>query len=573
MSPEPPQPELTRRHKFFTLAGTLLGLFLAALDQTIVATAGPVIQLDLHIEPAMYAWITTAYLVASTVFVPIAGKLSDIFGRKPILLVGMLVFLLGSLLCGLATSTTTLVIFRAIQGAGSAALFTTAFAVVADLFPPAERGKYTGLFGGVFGLSSVIGPLAGGFITDQLGWHWAFFVNLPIGALAIFFVAARMPVLARARTAKVSIDFAGALALACTVVPLLVALTLGSRSTAESNEWVSGPVLALFAGAAIGLAAFLVIERRAADPILDLRLFRNRVFAAGNAAAFVIGMTFLSAVVFLPLFMVNVVGLSATGAGLTTTPLTLGIVAGNVVAGQLVSRVGRYKPIMLVSVVMMCAAFAVMGFGLSPDSTQGEVTRKMIFVGIALGPSIPLYTLAIQNGVAAHQIGAATAAATFFRQMGATLGVTVVGAVFASTLAAGLHDQLTRVDVDIPPELREQLLTGKGGAVEEGPAQNSFDLERVEGCIEHHFEVERERILATVDDPHERMAAIDTLALARDARLQSVDQLSRAAKVAFTTAIERIYRVCVGFALLALVITLAVPELPLRRTMAPPAVE
>jgi EmrB/QacA subfamily drug resistance transporter len=573
MSPEPPQPELTRRHKFFTLAGTLLGLFLAALDQTIVATAGPVIQQDLHIEPAMYAWITTAYLVASTVFVPIAGKLSDIFGRKPILLVGMLVFLLGSLLCGLATSATTLVIFRAIQGAGAASLFTTAFAVVADLFPPSERGKYTGLFGGVFGLSSVVGPLAGGFITDHLGWHWAFFVNLPVGAIAIGFVLARMPMLARVRATKVSIDFAGALALACAVVPLLVALTLGSRSTAERSEWASGPVLGLLALAAVGLAAFLAIERRAADPILDLRLFRNRVFAAGNAAAFVIGMTFLSAVVFLPLFMVNVVGLSATGAGLTTTPLTLGVVAGNIVAGQLVSRIGRYKPIMLVSVVMMCAAFAVMGFGLSPDSTQGEVTRMMIFVGIALGPSIPLYTLAIQNGVAAHQIGAATAAATFFRQMGATLGVTVVGAVFATTLATGLHDELASVGTDMPAELHHQLLTGKGGAVEEGPAQTSFDAERVHDCIVHYFEVERDGVVATVTDPHDRAVAIEALAQARDARLQSVDELSQAAKAAFTTAIERIYRVCVGFALLALLITLALPDLPLLRTLGPPGVE
>jgi EmrB/QacA subfamily drug resistance transporter len=573
MSPEPPQPELTRRLKFFTLAGTLLGLFLAALDQTIVATAGPVIQQDLHIEPAMYAWITTAYLVASTVFVPIFGKLSDIFGRKPILLVGMFVFLLGSLLCGLAISATTLVIFRAIQGAGSAALFTTAFAVIADLYPPSERAKYTGLFGGVFGLSSVIGPLAGGFITDHFGWHWAFFVNLPIGAIAIGFVVARMPVLAPARREKVSIDFAGALALACTVVPLLVALTLGSRNTADQRDWASGPVLGLLAVAAFGLAAFLLIERRAADPILDLRLFRNRVFAAGNAAAFVIGMTFLSAVVFLPLFMVNVVGLSATGAGLTTTPLTLGIVAGNILSGQLVSRVGRYKPIMLVSLVMMCAAFAVMGFGLSPDSTQAEVTRKMIFVGLALGPSIPLYALAIQNGVTPQQIGAATASATFFRQMGSTLGVTVVGAVFASTLATGLHDQLARVDADIPPDLRDQLLTGRGGEVEEGPSQTSFDVERVHDCIQHHYETERDHIATTVVDPHEQAVALESLARDRDARMHSVDELSRAAKVAFTTAIERIYRVCVGFALLALLITLALPELPLRRTMGPPVLE
>ncbi|HWB73786.1 MAG TPA: MDR family MFS transporter [Nannocystaceae bacterium] len=554
-------PEPSRRDKVFTLAGTLLGLFLAALDQTIVATAGPVIQQDLHIEPALYVWITTAYLVASTVFVPIAGKLSDLYGRRWALLAGMIVFLAGSLLCGLSRNTAMLIVFRAVQGVGSAALFTTAFAVVADLFPPAVRGKYTGLFGAVFGISSIIGPLAGGFITDRFGWHWTFFINLPIGAIAIAFVAARMPALRREHAERPRIDVKGAIALAVAVVPLLVALTLGRGDTGDASgfAWGSWPMLVLFATSAIGIAAFVSIERRARDPILDLRMFGNRVFSAGNSGVFVLGMAFLAAVVFLPLFMVNVVGLSATDSGLTTTPLTLGVVVGNIVSGQLVSRFGRYKPLMLITIALLAIAFAVMGFGLSPHASQADVTRKMIFVGLALGPTVPLYTLAIQNGVAPQQIGAATSTATFFRQMGSTLGITIVGAVFASTLASQLHRELDAIAADVPAELRSRLLVGQGSSIGEGPSGTTLDVERVRACITEHYAEQR----AQLDDA----SAIAALDREEQAALRGVDEVADAAKAAFTTAIERIYRVCIGFAALAFLITLRLPEIPLRRTL------
>ena len=438
--------DLTRAQKVFTMLGALLGMLLAALDQTIVATAGPAIQKDLGMDAALYVWITTAYLVASTVLVPVWGKLSDLYGRKPTLVAGIVVFLVGSLACGLAQTSLQLICFRAVQGVGSAALFTNAFAVVADLFPPAERGKWQGLFGSVFGLASVVGPLVGGFLTDTVGWHWTFFVNLPVGAIALGFVLARMPRLGgHGDGPRPRIDVAGALALTVAVVPLLLALSFGEVEGAPGGvgwPWLSWQIASLFALAVVGTIAFLAIEGRAASPILDLRLFADRAFAYGVAATFTTGATFLAAIVFLPLFMVNVVGLSATDTGLTTTPLTFGIVAANIAVGQLVSRVGGLKLFIAGSLVVLAVGFAVMAFTLSPSATQGAMTLKMFLVGVGLGPSIPLFTLAIQNAVPPRAIGVATSSATFFRQMGATIGVAVLGTVFATTLAQGMRDRV-----------------------------------------------------------------------------------------------------------------------------------
>jgi EmrB/QacA subfamily drug resistance transporter len=431
--------ELDPRARALTLAGVLLGMFLAALDQTVVATAGPAMQAALDIPVALYPWITTAYLVASTVMVPIYGKLSDRYGRKPVLLFGILVFLLGSFLCGVAPSTALLLLGRTVQGLGSASLFTSAFAIVADLFPPAVRGRYTGLFGAVFGISSVVGPLLGGFITDHFGWHWVFFINLPIGAVAVAFVTLKMPRFGAGSKVGKPVDVAGALALVVGVVPLLLALSLGERATAAGgNGWASPHILGLFAVAAAGVAAFLLIERRAPDPILDLTLFKNRAFAWGNLGAFVIGCTFLAGIVFLPLFMVKVVGLSASSAGLTLTPLTLGLVAGNVLSGQLVSRVGRYKPFILGAITLLAASFALLAFTLDTHATQAGVTVKMVALGLGLGPSIPLYMLAIQNSVAPNRIGVATATATFSRSLGGSVGLAIVGTAFAATMSSQL---------------------------------------------------------------------------------------------------------------------------------------
>jgi len=521
--------DLTTREKVFTIVGTLLAMFLAALDQTIVGTAGPAMQRDLHIAPSLYPWITTAYLVASTVMVPIYGKLSDLYGRKPILLVGVAIFLVGSLACGFSNTTWTLIASRALQGVGSAALFTSAFAVVADIFAPAERGKYQGIFGGAFALSSVIGPFLGGFLTDSLSWHWVFFVNLPLGAIAIAFIVAKMPMLKRPRESKPRIDWAGAFGLLVAVVPFLIALSLGRD--AGVTRWV------LIGISLLGVIAFILIERRAAEPLLDLRLFENKIFAVGNLATFILGAGFLGAIVFLPLFMVNVVGLSATAAGLTLTPLTFGIVAGNIGAGQIVARLGKYRPLMIIGNVILLIGFALLAFTLRPDSTMAEVTVKMVVLGLGMGPSIPLYTLAIQNAVPARDLGVATASVTFFRQIGSTLGVTVLGAAFALTLVAGLtaiHPAGALATVDAPANKAGE------GAI---PVQLHVDVPAWKQSVEKQY-----------SDPAHRAAA-----------LEAVDELDRKTKIAVTDATRAIYRWGLLLALGGLICSLWIPQIPLRK--------
>jgi EmrB/QacA subfamily drug resistance transporter len=439
-APARPAPALTSAQRTATLIAALLGTFLAAIDQTIVSTAGPKIIEDLGISPTLYDWLSSSYNLASTVLVPVWGKLSDIKGRKPILLAGIGVFLLGSLGCALAPGFGTLVAFRAVQGAGAAALFTSAFAVVADLFPPAVRGKYTGMFAAMWGISSVIGPLLGGIITDSLSWHWVFLVNLPVGAIAVGFILARMPKLGGGLPSR--IDLIGVLTLCAAVVPLLLALTFGRATSHEQpgvlpeSHWGEPLVLAMLAAAVLGALAFVTVQRRSRHPVIDLAYFKEPVFRWGVVGTSLLGMAFFTGILFAPLFMQRVIGKSPTDAGLVLMPMTLGLTAGNVLSGQLASRLGRYKSLMLVSVVAMIAAFLWLALTLDENISSAEMMVKMALLGLAMGPSLPLYTLAIQNGMPAQAVGSVTAAVTFFRQIGSTIGTALAGAVFGAVLTS-----------------------------------------------------------------------------------------------------------------------------------------
>ena len=434
-----------------TLAGVMIVFLLSALDQTIVSTAMPVIISQLH-GLGLYAWVTTSYLLASTVMVPIWGKLGDIYGRKPVLIVGIMLFLAGSWLSGisgefgdlplLGGGMVQLIVFRAIQGLGGGALFTTAFAIIADLFPPRERGKFSGLFGAVFGISSAIGPLLGGYFTDHgtmtilghvvAGWRWVFYLNLPLGLVALFMVISKMPRLSHA--AKGKIDFLGAGLILCSSIPLLLALSFGGQSYA----WGSPQVLGLFAMFAISTVLFVMVENRVQDPILYLELFKNPVFLWANIAGFFSSMSFLSVVAFLPLFMQLGQGLKATTSGLSTLPLMVGMVFAAALSGRLVTRTGRYKPFILFGVFTLFIATVLLS-RMQPHVGRFDLGWRLALMGLGLGPLQSLYGIAVQNAVPANRIGVVTSANQFFRQIGSTVGVAVFGTLLTNNLNSKLR--------------------------------------------------------------------------------------------------------------------------------------
>ncbi|SDL69383.1 drug resistance transporter, EmrB/QacA subfamily [Catalinimonas alkaloidigena] len=435
------------RETYYTLFGILVALFLGALDQTIVATALPSIVADLR-GLDRYAWVATSYLVASTVLVPIYGKLADMYSRRKIELSAITLFLTGSVLCGLAGEFGTLpllgdgmnqlIIFRAIQGLGGAGLFGMAFIIIADLFPPAVRGKYQGYVGATFGISSVLGPWVGGLLTDYggaivpgiAGWRWVFYVNLPFGALALWFIITRMPPLLPSGK-RLRFDYLSALFLVLGLVPLVLFVQLDARLLAWTSPWR----WALLAGAVAGMGLFYGRSRRSPNPILEFSLFRNPVFARSNLALFLLGAAFLALGIFLPLFMVNVLGVSATRAGVSLIPLSLGVVSGSVLSGQLVSRFGHYRRWMLIGIALLVVGTLLLS-QLTPDIAYWRVTLYMLICGLGIGPSMPLYTLAIQNAVERPQIGQATSASQFFRQIGGAIGTALMGMVLATTLAS-----------------------------------------------------------------------------------------------------------------------------------------
>src|SRR5229473_1116227 len=335
------QPRYSRRETILTMIGVLLVMLLASLDQTIVSTAMPRVIADLQ-GFDRYTWVSTAYLLTSTVTVPIYGKLSDLFGRKPIFLIGIVIFLAGSALSGASQSMNELIAFRAFQGLGAGALLPIAITIVGDLFTPRERGKWQGVTGAVFGLSAIIGPVVGGWITQNTSWRWVFYVNLPVGIVALLVLIFLMPTL-RGKSKKVSIDYIGAAMLVLGTVPLLLGFTLAGSQFA----WLSAQIIGLFAGALVMLVSFVIyeawLEQHDGQPIIAPSLFKNSIFTVSSLVSFIFGMGLFGAIFFIPLFVQGVIGTSATNSGLILTPLMLTSIVGSVVSGQLVSRLGTYK--------------------------------------------------------------------------------------------------------------------------------------------------------------------------------------------------------------------------------------
>ncbi len=477
---------ISRRDKTLILTGLLLAMFLSALDQTIVSTALPKIAKDLK-GLNRYDWVATAYLLASTVLVPIYGKLADMYNRKIIELFAVTIFLTGSFLCGLAGQFGTLLLigdgmnqliaFRAIQGLGGAGLFAMTFIVIADLFPPAERGKYQGLVGAVFGISSVLGPLVGGFLTDHggniipgiAGWRWVFYVNLPIGIIALWFIITKMPAIFPKGKSK-GLDFLSAILMISGLISLVLALRLDK----DIFAWSSPTIIALIAGASILLASFIIRSLKIDNPILDLSLFKNKVFSRSVVALFFLGIAFLSTMIFLPLFMVMVLGVSATSAGISLIPLSLGLVTGAIASGQIVSRLGHYRRLMLAGLTVLFIGLFLLS-RMTADVGYWTVSLYMVIIGLGLGPSFPLYTLAVQNAVDDSKLGQATSSTQFFRQMGGVIGVAVMGAVFSATLSSQLEVNMAEFSNLGNQERSFDLQSGSDTAAIEAGIKSAFD--------------------------------------------------------------------------------------------------
>jgi EmrB/QacA subfamily drug resistance transporter len=432
---------VSRRRVWFILIGLLLGMLLAALDQTIVATALPTIAGDLH-GLSHLSWVVTGYLLASTVSTPLWGKLGDLYGRKRFFQAAIVIFLIGSALCGIANSMVALIAFRALQGIGGGGLIVGAQAIVGDVVAPRDRGRYQGIFGAVFGVTSVIGPLLGGFFVDHLSWRWVFYVNLPLGAIALIVTSAVLP--AHSTTVQHVIDYLGALFLAASVTCLVLLTSLGG----VTYPWRSAQIIGFGVAAIVFGVAFILVERRAVEPVLSLHLFANRVFSMSSAIGFVVGFAMFGAITYLPQYMQVVQGVSPTESGLRLLPLMAGLLLTSIGSGQLISRTGRYK-------IFPVLGTAVMSLGLYLLSrldvaTSGWYASLAMFVlGVGIGGVMQVLVIAVQNAVEYSSLGAATSGATFFRSIGGSFGTAVFGAIFAGVLTGNLTHYLT--GVPIPP--------------------------------------------------------------------------------------------------------------------------
>ena len=431
------RPQFTKREIYSTMAGVLLVMLLASLDQTIVDTAMPHIITDLQ-GFNLYTWVTTAYLLTSTVMVPIYGKLSDIFGRKPIFLIGVVLFLLGSAASGAAQTMVQLVAFRAFQGLGAAALMPIAIAVVGDLFTARERGKWQGVTGSVFALSAVLGPTLGGWITDNASWRWVFYVNVPVGIVALLVLIFLMPTLKSRRVGKAIIDYPGAILLATGTVPLL----LGFTWAGSTYPWLSVQTISLFVGAVILIAIFIIyeayLEKRDRQPIIDPSMFKNRIFSISVLITMITSMGMFGSAIFLPLFAQGVLGFSATESGLRLVPLMGGLLFSSIIAGLLVSRFGKYKWIAFVGMTITIVG-GYLFTRLDIHSTNIELILDMIVFGLGLGASMSLYTIIVQNAIPS-KIGQVTSGLTFFRSIGGTIAVAAMGSVLNSSYVPAYHN-------------------------------------------------------------------------------------------------------------------------------------
>jgi EmrB/QacA subfamily drug resistance transporter len=528
--------DLPHRQKMEILFAILLGLFLGALDQTIVAVALPTIITDLGGQ-SLYTWTITIYLLASTITVPFYGKLSDLYGRKPLLMIGISIFLVGSALSGLSQNMTQLIIFRGIQGLGAGALFPISLAVIGDLFTPAERGKYQGLFGAVFGISSILGPLLGGWLTENASWHWIFYVNIPIGIVALVVIGRLLPTVKRPDASR-NLDYLGGAVFTVAVGSFLIGLT--NKQTADwDTPGVGGLVL-------LGLAlwvVFILIEWKAKEPIVPLDLWKSRTYASSIIATFMVSIGFFGAAVFLPQWFQFVQGATPTNSGLYSLALLAGLILSSIGSGILVSRTGKYKAIIMAGLAVMSIGLCLMS-GIQADTPLPVMWAWMFITGLGIGPTLAVFTIVVQNAVPMRSLGVATSNLTFFRQVGGSVGLAALGTIFGTRLAEEIPTQI--VAAGVPQPFVDQFTASQGASTggEASVIQFGVDLGQT--------------ILAGL--PEQFRAAVEPM----------IPKIVSGIHQAFSIAVGEVFFVGVFTTIAALVVvTLFMKQLPLRKTMGP----
>jgi EmrB/QacA subfamily drug resistance transporter len=531
---EDPALGLSQRAKMEILFAVMLGLFLGALDQTIVGPALPTIVTQLAGND-VYVWAVTIYLLTSTISVPFWGKLSDLYGRKPMFMIGITIFLIGSALSGLSQNMTQLIAFRGLQGIGAGSLFPIALAVIGDLFSPAERGKYQGLFGAVFGIAFIVGPLVGGFLTEQVSWHWIFYVNIPIGLVSLFFIFRLLPTVKNPRATR-NFDILGGVIFTIATGFLLVGLTQKGQTnptTHALNAWTDPTVGGFILIALVGIALFIWAESRAKEPIVPLQLFRNRTYAASMVATFFAAFAFFGAIIFLPRWFQIVQGYSPTNSGLAALPLMVGLIFSSIASGLIVARTGRYKWLTVGAIVLMAFSTLLMT-QLRAETPVPIVWLWMFIAGLGVGPTFAVFTLIVQNAVPFNMLGVATSNLTFFRQIGGTVALAIVGTLFASSFQEQLAPQMTA--------------SGVPAAV-----VNGFTQAMHSGALDFN------QLTGTGDLGH-------SIAAAQPALAPVVPQIVAGIHEAFSLGVASTFIIGVGAAILAALAAAAMQELKLRQS-------
>lgn len=428
---------LSRKRIRFIIMGLMLSSLLSAVDSTIVGTAMPKVVDDLG-GMNHYTWPFTAYMLTSTISIPIFGKLADLFGRKPIYFIGVITFIVSSALCGIANNMLQLILFRGLQGIGGGVLISGSMQIVGELFPVKERGKYMGIISSVFGFASLLGPTLGGIISDNLSWRWIFYINLPLGILAMIIMFRSLPYRRCQQHRK--IDYAGGIALIFALVPLLLAFLWAGKDYA----WNSAPIIGLLAAAGIMIGTFIILEGRAVEPVVPLSMFKNSVFLVSVLAAFLSSILLFTVVIYVPLFVQGVLGLNATGSGVMITPMNLSQVVTGVIVGQIIAKTGKYKRLAVFSFVVTTAGIGYLSC-LGAGASRLQMVVTLILLGVGAGIIMPVLSIAVQNVFSQDQIGVVSAGLQFFRNLGATLGTAILGTVMASGMKDGLAQAVQQV--------------------------------------------------------------------------------------------------------------------------------